>query len=175
MAFRPTSLMSTVRFGAFELDLATSELRRAGRVVPLERQPAVTLALLASRPGRLVPREDLRRALWPSDVHVDFDRGLNYCIRQVRAALGDEAKTPRFIETVPRQGYRFVAAVHAPAGSRPARPAVRFRLRTFAAAALVALVLGGLAWDRMERDPSRSARHHAAAVSALQAVHDLVF
>ena len=167
--------MSTLRFDSFELDLTTSELRRAGRVVPLERQPAVTLALLASRPGRLVPREDLRRALWPADVHVDFDRGLNYCIRQVRAALGDDAKTPRFIETVPRQGYRFVAAIHAAGVNRPAPSVFRVRQRTFAAAAVFAVVVGGLAWDRADRDPSRSARHHAAAVTALQAVHDLLF
>ena len=165
--------MSLVRFGPFEFDLTTTELRKSGSPVSLERQPALTLALLLSRAGRLVPREDLRRAVWPADVHVDFDRGLNYCIRQLRATLGDDAKTPRFIETVPRQGYRFVATVTSPVEAAVPKPDRRPRRRALAAAA--ALLVAGLAWDRITPNPTRSARHHAAVVTTLQALHDLVF
>lgn len=136
----------------------------------LERQPALTLALLVSRAGRLVPREDLRRAVWPSGVHVDFDRGLNYCIRQLRAALNDDARAPKFIETVPRQGYRFVAPVEAVRDSPTRRP---WSLAVRIAAAL--LVVASLAWDRVFPDPERGARHHAAAVATLRTIHSLIF
>lgn len=162
--------MNSVRFGAFEFDVATAELRKSGLPVSLERQPALTLALLVSRAGRLVPREDLRRAVWPSDVHVDFDRGLNYCIRQLRAALNDDARAPTFIETVPRQGYRFVAPVEAVREGATRRP---WSLAVRIAAAL--LVVAGLGWDRVSPDPERSARHHAAALTALRTIHSLIF
>ena len=101
--------MTPLRFFDFELDPATGELWRRGHTVPLERQPAIALACLASHAGRLVTRDELRRAIWPDGVHVDFERGMNYCIRQLRAALGDEAREPVFIETIPRRGYRFIA------------------------------------------------------------------
>ena len=94
-------------FGDFTMNLDTGELRRNGKAVPIERQPARVLARLVQGQGRLVTRRELIEAVWPDDTHVDFDRGLNYCIRQVRIALGSEAGA--FIETVPRQGYRFVA------------------------------------------------------------------
>src|SRR4051812_26393329 len=117
-----------VYFGPFEFDPGTHELRRDDTPVPLERQPAMALDLLVSRRGRLVPREEIRRAIWPQDVHVDFDRGMNYCIRQLRAALEDDARHPRYIETVPRQGYRFVGTVQQPcAPGAVALPAPRDR------------------------------------------------
>jgi TolB-like protein/DNA-binding winged helix-turn-helix (wHTH) protein/lipoprotein NlpI len=100
-----------LRFGSFELDLRTSELRRAGLPVRLQHQPARVLARLALRAGELVSRDELRRELWGEDTFVDFEQGLNFCVRRVRAALCDEADRPRFIETLPRRGYRFVAAV----------------------------------------------------------------
>jgi DNA-binding winged helix-turn-helix (wHTH) protein/tetratricopeptide (TPR) repeat protein len=99
-------------FSVFELDQATGELTRAGRRVAIAHQSFTVLWLLASRKGDIVTREELQRALWPDGTHVDFDRGLNFCIAAVRRALRDDARHPRFIETLPKRGYRFVAEVH---------------------------------------------------------------
>jgi DNA-binding winged helix-turn-helix (wHTH) protein/tetratricopeptide (TPR) repeat protein len=101
-----------LRFSVFEVDLDRGELRKSGRRVALQQQPWRALVLLASQPGRLVTRDELRRAVWPEGTHVDFERGINFCVSQVRHALGDPARASHFIETVPRQGYRFVADVH---------------------------------------------------------------
>ena len=120
--------MTRLRFFDFELDPATGELRRRGHTVALERQPAIALSCLATHAGRLVTRDELRRAIWPDGVHVDFDRGMNYRILAAPcAALGDEARQPVFIETIPRQGYRFVAPLqrHAMAPRSPARHQAR--------------------------------------------------
>jgi DNA-binding winged helix-turn-helix (wHTH) protein/tetratricopeptide (TPR) repeat protein len=102
-------LSTVTRFGTFELDSASGELRKQGRKVRLPNQPSQVLRVLVQRAGNLVTREELQRMLWPSDTFVDFDIGLNSAIRQVRAALGDTAKNPVFVETVPRRGYRFLA------------------------------------------------------------------
>jgi eukaryotic-like serine/threonine-protein kinase len=99
------------RFGPFELDTESGDLVRDGRAVRLQPQPARLLAYLLRRPGELVTRDDLRRQVWTDDTSVDFEQGLNFCIRQVRTALGDTAETPRFIQTLPRRGYRFIAPV----------------------------------------------------------------
>src|SRR2546423_7707168 len=96
------------RFADFEFDARTVELRRAGAKVRLEGQPLKILQLLLQRPGDLVTREDLRRQLWPSNTIVDFDHGINYAVTRLREALGDSSEAPRFIETLPRRGYRFV-------------------------------------------------------------------
>jgi len=110
---------STVtRFGTFELDSTSGELRKRGRKIRLPNQPFQVLRLLVERAGDLVTREELQRMLWPSDTFVDFDIGLNSAIRQVRAALGDSAKNPVFVETVSRHGYRFVAIASHPSVSR---------------------------------------------------------
>ena len=98
-------------FGPFQLDLATGELRKEGINVRLQQQPLKVLALLAQRPGELVTREEFQQKLWGEDVFVDFEHGLNFCIRQVRSALDDQAAQPRYVETLPRRGYRFIAAV----------------------------------------------------------------
>ena len=103
--------MSRLSFEAFELDLATGELRKGRTLIKLQPQPFKVLALLASRAGDLVPREEIQKQVWTDDTFVDFDQGLNYCIRQIRSALCDDAETPRFIETVPRRGYRFLPLV----------------------------------------------------------------
>ena len=108
-----------IRFGLFELDPASGDLRREGRPVRLQPQPARVLALLVSRPGEVVTREELRRQIWGDGTFVDFERGLNFCIAQIRSALQDSADSPRFIETLPRRGYRFIAPV-APSVSAPA-------------------------------------------------------
>ena len=101
----------TLRFGAFELDLANSQLRKGGTLIKLGPQPFVVLRLLAESAGDLRTREEIRQALWGANTHVDFDRNLNVCMAQIRAALSDDADSPRFIQTVPRRGYRFVAPV----------------------------------------------------------------
>ncbi len=99
------------RFGLFEFDDQTLELRRAGVVVRLEQQPAKALALLVARPGEIVRREELRAAIWGAETHVDFERGIAYCISKVRAALQDSGTNPRFVATMPKEGFRFVAPV----------------------------------------------------------------
>jgi TolB-like protein/DNA-binding winged helix-turn-helix (wHTH) protein/Tfp pilus assembly protein PilF len=110
-----------VRFGVFELDRLAGELRRDGVRVRLQEQPLRVLEALLAQPGEPVTRDTLRQRLWPDDTFVDFDNGLNRAINRLRAALGDEASNPRFIETLERRGYRFIAPVEAPtAASRPA-------------------------------------------------------
>jgi DNA-binding winged helix-turn-helix (wHTH) protein len=165
--------MSRRHFDRYEFDLSTGELRHEGSVVPLERQPAVALTVLVSRAGRLVPRRDLIRALWPDDVHVDFDLGLKYCIRQLRAALGDDARAPRFIETIPRQGYRFIAAVDA-GQTVPTPTARRSRMRSLAAAVAMTVLLAGV-WESRLFGQRRNSHHHETAVKILRALHDVVF
>jgi DNA-binding winged helix-turn-helix (wHTH) protein/TolB-like protein len=102
-------MASRVRFGLFHFDPATGELSREGTPIRLQPQPARVLALLLERPGEIVSREDLRRHVWGNETFVDFERGLNFCIAQIRSALGDSADSPRYVETVPKRGYRFIA------------------------------------------------------------------
>ena len=112
------------RFGTFELDAETGELRKNGRVVALEPQPAKALALLLARTGEVVSREELRDAVWGSDTHVDFDRGIAYCVSQIRNALGDSGDNPRFVQTIPKRGFKFVAPVSMPPPA-PGAPAAK--------------------------------------------------
>ena len=100
-----------LRFGAFELDPGTAELRKDGTRLRLPPQPLKILSLLASRSGQLVTREEIREQIWGSETFVDFEQGLNFAINRIRTVLGDDADDPRYIETLPRRGYRFVAAV----------------------------------------------------------------
>jgi DNA-binding winged helix-turn-helix (wHTH) protein len=104
-----------VRFGVFELDLDAGELRKNGVKLRLQEQPFQVLAELLQHPGDVVTREDLRNKLWPSDTFVDFDHSLNTAVNKLREVLGDSASNPRFVETLARRGYRFIAPVHAPA------------------------------------------------------------
>jgi DNA-binding winged helix-turn-helix (wHTH) protein/TolB-like protein/tetratricopeptide (TPR) repeat protein len=166
-----------VRFGTFELDPGSGELRRNGRRVPLQGQPAQVLCQLVSHPGELVTRDDLRRALWSGDTFVEFDTALNVAINKIRQALQDSAAAPRFIETVPRRGYRFLADVRAleavPAaaedpGTAPpltavptARRPVRFYL---AGAAVVATLLSLFVAWRSHRQTSRASTPRSLAV-----------
>jgi DNA-binding winged helix-turn-helix (wHTH) protein/Flp pilus assembly protein TadD len=99
------------RFGAFEANVQTCELRKNGKLVSIPPQPFKVLSLLASRAGELVTREEIQKELWGGDTFVDFEQGLNFCVKRLRAALGDDAEKPRYIETLPRRGYRFVAPV----------------------------------------------------------------
>lgn len=99
------------RFGVFELDFRAGDLRKNGTKLRLQGQPFQVLAILLERAGEVVTREELRQQLWPSDTFVDFDHSLNTAINKVREALGDSASSPRFIETLARRGYRFIAPV----------------------------------------------------------------
>jgi len=113
---------SVVRFGAFTLDRSTGELTRHGHRVPLQDQPARVLALLIARQGEIVSRDELRRLVWLEGTFVEFDTGLNASISKIRRALGDSALNPRFIETVPKRGYRFLADVHGCLAQIPVEP-----------------------------------------------------
>ena len=146
------------RFGTFELDVRSGELRKAGVRVGLQEQSLQVLTLLLQRPGDLVTRDQLRQRLWPNGTFVDFEHGLNAVINRLRETLGDSADSPRFIQTVPRRGYRFIAPVDGaiarmrePRTPRPRRYSTR-RLRApncdcwpwiAGAAALVTIVAAG--------------------------------
>jgi DNA-binding winged helix-turn-helix (wHTH) protein/TolB-like protein len=153
--------MDRLRFGIYDFSPSTGELRRDGTAVRLQAQPARVLAALLQRPGELVTRETLQAEVWGAGTHVDFDRGLNFCVAQVRAALGDSAEAPRYIETVPRQGYRFIAPVMGAAAPATAAPssepaAVRHTARggiLAAALAILVLVAAGIAYNRTPLDP----------------------
>src|SRR5258708_183447 len=103
-----------LRFGVYEIDLEAGELYKNRRRVSLQEQPFQVLALLLTHPGLLVTREDIQKRLWPSDTFVDFDLGLNTAIRKIRTALSDSADNPKFVETLPRRGYRFICPVQEP-------------------------------------------------------------
>src|SRR5438067_427818 len=104
----PAPNTSFLRFGIFELDLQTGELRKGGRKIRLRPQAARVLAVLAAHAGQLVSREQLKDEIWGQETFVDFEHGLNLCIGEIRSALSDDAETPRYIETLPRRGYRFM-------------------------------------------------------------------
>src|SRR5258708_5099452 len=110
----PVNTPRTWRFGVFELDASSGELRRNGTIVKLREQPARILLLLLEHAGQMVTREQLRQHLWPSDTFVDFDHSLNSAVMKLRGALGDSADKPLYIETIPKKGYRFVAPVSRP-------------------------------------------------------------
>src|ERR1039458_8720480 len=99
------------RFGVFEVDAATGELRRQGLRVKLNTQPFQVLLMLLDRPGQLLTREEISRELWPDGTFVDYEHGVNSAINRIREALGDTAASPRFLETLARRGYRFIAPV----------------------------------------------------------------
>ena len=139
----PSPPADTVHFGVFQLDLKARELHKAGVKVKLQDQPFRVLALLLERAGQVVTREELRQRVWPTDVYVAFDQGLNNAIKKVRDALGDSADSPRFIETVARHGYRFVAPVNA-LPERPSEPRFSFGSDTLRKAALIGLTTASL-------------------------------
>jgi DNA-binding winged helix-turn-helix (wHTH) protein len=102
---------SVIRFGDFELDATAGELYRHGNKLKLQEQPLQVLQILLEHPGNVVSRDELQRRIWPSDTFVDFDHGINNAIKRLREVLCDSAESPRFIETIPRRGYRFVGSV----------------------------------------------------------------
>src|SRR5262245_32514111 len=165
-----------VRFGVFEPDSRSRELFKQGRKVRLHQQAFQTLALLLEHPGELVTRDELHRRLWPSDTFVNFDLGLNSAVKKVRDALHDSADSPRYVETLPRRGYRFIAPVETvslpkreeaalsdgemeedspPALERPPQQTIRWTQHrsvrggaAVAASVLIALTLQGFVWRR---------------------------
>src|SRR5712691_2578501 len=108
-------MATSFRFGLFEVDSRTGELRKQGRRIKIRGRPFDILVLLLGRGGDVISRDELRQQLWQADTFVDFDHGLNSAINRLREALGDSAENPRFIETLPKRGYRFIAPIEVPA------------------------------------------------------------
>lgn len=126
----PQSRPRLVRFSAFEADVQTGELRKDGVKLKFSGQPFQVLAILLERPGEVVTREELQKRLWP-DTFVDVERNLNTAVNKIWEVLGDSAESPRFVETLPRRGYRFVGAIEAPVPSVvPPSPSDRIAART---------------------------------------------
>jgi len=149
-----------VGFGHFEADLASGELRRQGIRVRLHGRPFDLLALLLERPGEVVTRGELKQRLWPDGTHVDFEHGLDNAANRLRAALGDSAASPRYVETLPRRGYRLIVPVEPRNGGPvasppPAAPGAALR-RLAASAAVAGVVLAGSSWlaVRWAADPA---------------------
>jgi cholera toxin transcriptional activator len=139
------------RFGDFELDLQTGALSRNGTSTRLQGQPLQLLELLLQEPGQLVTREEIQQQLWPDGTVVEFEHSVNAAVKRLRAALGDDADKPIFIETIPRRGYRFIAPVEnsvLPAGATAApflrRTHARYKRRYFAAGAVALLIIAAL-------------------------------
>jgi TolB-like protein/DNA-binding winged helix-turn-helix (wHTH) protein/Tfp pilus assembly protein PilF len=164
----PNPYQAIVRFGVYELDLHAGVLRKNGMRIRCQEQPLQVLAALLERPGELVCREDLRHRVWPEDTFVDFDHALNTAVKKVRAALNDDADFPRYIETVPRRGYRFVApvteeanhAVEVPAAQAPAPVSTGneddiqeepFQLRWLMVSLVIAAMAGGFYYMNAHR------------------------
>jgi TolB-like protein/DNA-binding winged helix-turn-helix (wHTH) protein len=178
-----------IRFGVFEVDLRAGELRKQGVKVKLQEQPFQVLQVLLEKPGEIVTREELRKRIWPSDTFVDFDGGVNNAIKRLREALGDRADTPRFIETLPRRGYRFIATSNgsndaapiAPVrangknGSTISRRALRFGLAAAVGIGVLLIVLLGLVpanrWRRLSLT-SRTPQIRSIAVLPLKNLSD---
>lgn len=143
-----------LQFGVFEVDLQTGELRKSGIKIQLQEQPFQVLALLLERPGEVITREELRQRLWPSDTFVDFDHSLNTAIKKLRQALGDDSDNPRFVETLPRRGYRLIvpvkggvpSSVQLAAEVPPATPQPRGSLRYYWLVTLGAVLFVTCSW-----------------------------
>src|SRR5246127_3201998 len=148
----PVNTPRTWRFGVFELDASSGELRRNGTLVKLREQPASILLLLLEHAGQMVTREQLRQHLWPSDTFVEFDHSLNSAVMKLREALGDSADKPLYIETIPKKGYRFVAPVE-----RDGDGNAKTALEATANAEVAQVASGQVHSDGTETAPSTSA------------------
>ena len=167
-----------VRFGVFEVDLDSGELRKHGIRIKLQQKPFQILGLLLEHPGEVVTREELQRRLWASDVFVDFESGLNNAVKKLRAALGDSAETPRFIETVAGRGYRFLAIPQAAQNLAAVIPPVPARIyqRWGVAALAIILELIGFIWaarrNTVQPAASASQTHKIAVLPLENLSHD---
>src|SRR5437879_1719035 len=143
----PDARSGIIRFGTFEIDPQAGELRKQGLKIKLRDQAFQVLSMLLERPGQVVSREELQNKLWPADTFVDFDRGLNKAINHLRDALGDSAESPRFIETLPKRGYRFIASVESPPVAEPsiAPPISRSPNRLWLVVLAATLCVAGIA------------------------------
>src|SRR6266849_10119367 len=152
---RETQAPTILRFGVLEVDVRAGELRRQGVRIKLQEQPFQVLTQLLKRPGEVVTREELRAQLWPSDTFVDFDNGLNTSINKLREALGDSADSPRFIETLPRRGYRFIAPVTSNGRKRPVITTHNWKIVVPAAIVVFAAVViaGEFSWHPRKAKP----------------------
>ena len=164
MASSPAPV-EVVRFGEFETNLRSRELRRNGVRVRIPDQSFEVLLMLLDKPGELVTREEIRNRLWSSETFVDFDHGLNNAVKRLRDALEDSAETPRFIETLPRRGYRFSGAIDPPtrqpvSAVQNVDPRSRGPILIVAALVLLVLAIVGLRWFR--RSSTGSARPGSA-------------
>lgn len=170
------------RFGLFEFDGAARELRREGALVRLQAQPALALACLVASAGRVVTREQLCEAIWSDETHVDFERGLNFCVGQIRSALQDDAEAPRYVRTIPRRGYQFIAPVEtighiftAPKDSQESQKHTDREKRRAVAAALFAsaasLLVLGLStgyWLRSRASEKRASEARVPIVAVMR-------
>lgn len=164
-------LRHTVRFGSFEVDLRAAELEHNGSKTKLPEQPFQILAALLEHPGEVVTREELRQRLWQSDTFVDFEHGLNTAVKRLREALDDSAEHPRYIETLPRHGYRLIAAAERPGPAVSSVAAVPVRRRTiclFVSAAVVVAIAAGLFWRQQLRERFMPVKIESLAVLPLE-------
>lgn len=164
-----------LRFGEFEFDPGARELDGPAGAVRLQPQPARLLELLIEHGGAVVPREQVRRHLWPDEVHVEYDQSMNTCVKRIRSALGDSAEAPRYIETLPRLGYRFMVPVtevsgagspleaRGGAGGPWTRPAI---VAIVLVAAVIATVASLAVWRSLAVSPCREAAPPARVSSA---------
>lgn len=166
-----TELDRLIRFAGFELDPQTGELRSRGSRVKLQDQPLQILLAVLEKPGDVVTREELRVKLWPANTFVDFDHGLNAAVKRLRDALGDTADNPRYIETLPRLGYRFIAATpEAPATGKSHTPLKQWSWLIGAAALLLiagvlfALDVGGVRSKPFSRSSAQPQIHSLAVL-----------
>src|ERR1700756_5780121 len=141
-----TEPSSILRFGTFEADLRAGELRKQGKRIKLQEQPFHVLTVLLQRPGDVVTREELRNQNWPPGTFVDFDNNLNTAINKLREALGDSADNPRFIETLPRRGYRFLVPVTSDETNKPPSLAASWWIAGAVVVVLALALAGGLLW-----------------------------
>jgi len=174
-----TPVQGRLRFGIFEADLQTGELKKRGARVRIQEQPFQVLAVLLARPGELVTRDELQRTVWAADTFVDFDHGLNKAINKIREALGDSAESPRFVETVARRGYRFIAdvavvdleAASPAAGTVVAQPRAstqRIGHRTMIVAGAALALASAIAVGWLFQSRGRPATLHSLAVIPLE-------
>ena len=156
-----TQSPAVLRFGTFEVDVRTGEVRKQGMRIKLQEQPFHVLTVLLQRSGEVVTREELRSQIWPADTFVDFDNSLNTSINKLREALGDSAESPRFIETLPRRGYRLIAPVTCDDRKESAVATAGWKIAVPLFVVAAALLAGGLFWrTRQGRRLTENVRGH---------------